>query len=544
METTHVDVPSNALHLIEDYRRLSDSQLWHLQRCFFSEQGVDAWRNNVVPHYVTSNTFIARAYAKLVFGYVRDLARNIHTSLDNRQPLYVMEMGAGSGRFSYHFLKNFFTLWKNSTLNHISIKYVMSDFCEENIMFWQRHSFLQPYIEQGLLDFAVVDVREMKNITLQYSGEVISEALLKNPLIVIANYIFDSIEQDAFYFSKGTLYESLVSLYDTGSNNDLKDETILQRVHTKWLNVPAITDYYPEPELNQILAYYQQHLVDSHVLLPVQAIRYIKHLRHISNNRLLLISGDKGFSNKDDLLFCPTPCLVSHGSISLPVNYHAIGHYITQAGGVLMMTPHRHQNLHICAVIFGTDITQQADKKCGHYLETRQAFTDSICQLSPDDFYSLKRFIQVNADALELEQLLAYMRFSGWDAANFWGCYNAFMKHAETMSGPLKQEIHCMVEQVWDNYYPLGEERDLAFALGGLLYEIEYYQEAIVYLERSRVWYGDDSSTFYNLGMCHYNLCQFPQALYWVNLALQLDPAYEPALIIRNAIENEMSQQL
>lgn len=540
METIQSDAPLSTVYLIEDYRRLSDSRLWYLQRRYFSEQGIDAWRNSIVPHYVTSNTFIARAYARLVFGYVRDLVSDTYIPIDTNQPLYIVELGAGSGRFSYHFLKSFFSIWQESTLNHIPIKYVMSDLCEANIVFWQQHSFLQSYIEQGLLDFALVDVGKTQDIILQNSGEIISSAQLKNPLIAIANYLFDSIEQDAFYFNDGTLYESLVSLYDNEMKGDLNDKTILQRVHTQWLNVPAQSDYYPEPEFNQILAYYQQHLVDSHVLLPVQAIRYIAHLRHISNNRLLLISGDKGFNSKDDLLFCPAPRLVSHGSISLSVNYHAIGHYIAQAGGVLMATPQRHQGLHICAAVFGVRSFDLVGEKTGHYLETRQAFTEHISQMGPDDFYSLKRFIQGNADALELEQLLAYIRFSGWDTANFWGCYTAFMKHAETAKGPLKQELGCMVGQVWNSYYPLGEDRDLAFALGSLLYEIEHYPEAIIYLEHSRTLYGDEASTLYNLGMCYYNLRQLPQALHWVNMTLQLDPVYEPAHIMHNVIESEM----
>jgi hypothetical protein len=50
------------------------------------------------------------------------------------------------------------------------------------------------------------------------NGEEIAEGLrrnpgtVRNPLIVLANYFFDSIPQDAFYTEGGRLYESLVTV--------------------------------------------------------------------------------------------------------------------------------------------------------------------------------------------------------------------------------------------------------------------------------------------------------------------------------------------
>jgi tetratricopeptide (TPR) repeat protein len=535
--TTVLDAP---LFLVEESKRLSQSLIWPLQRKFFDEQSIDAWRDSIVPHYVTSNTFIARAYARMVFGYLRDAARDEQHPMDPSQPLYILELGAGSGRFSYHFIKNFFDVWQQSTLSHVPVCYVITDFCEKNLNFWRQHPFLQPYLEQGLLDFALVDVCTPGDITLYHSGATLAQGQMRNPLVAIANYVFDSIEQDAFHVADGALHESLVSLYSPDHEADVDDASLLQRLQIHWQNVPTDSDYYPEAALNELLAYYQQHVADGHLLLPVQAIRYLGHLRDLSNNRLLLICGDKGHSREEDFLFYQAPDLVSHGSVSLSVNFHALGRYVTQQDGLFLTPPQRHQGLHICAALFHAGAAHRSGYRQDCFLETQQAFAEHIGQFNPDDFYSLKCFIQGNAEILDLGQLLAYMRMSGWDAANFWGCYSAFMQQAATLEGPLKLDIVHMVAKVWDSYYPLGEARDLPFALGSLLYEIECYAEAIVYLEYSLAFYGRETHTLYNLGMCYYNLRDLPQALRHVNGALDLDPQYEPAQGMLTAIHSQM----
>ncbi|MFZ6654044.1 SAM-dependent methyltransferase [Undibacterium sp. TJN19] len=540
-------ITSHWVHLtvIEENQRLSASRLWQWQRQFFSEQTIAAWRNSIVPHYVTSNTFIARAYARLVFGHLRDLLSDQHHALDAQQPVTVLELGAGSGRFSYHFLKKFFALLQQSTLSHLRVRYVMTDFSEKNLAFWKQHPFLQDYITRGLLDFALVDINLPQDIVLQVSGDVLSAAQMYNPLVVIANYVFDSIEQDCFYLHHGELHESLVSLHDIDNEDSTEppaDASILHRLDLRFTNRPASPDYYPEAELNNLLAYYASRKVDGYVLLPTQALRYLAHLRRLSNNRLLLISGDKGDSREEDVVLPTAPAIVSHGSISLMVNYHALALVVQQQGGVFMATPQQHHGLHICAAAFHphADTGNTSD---AFYPETRQAFREHISETSPDDFYLLKCFIQPNAVLLDLPQLLAYLRLSGWDAANFMGCYDALLQCAANLQeASLKQEIISMAAQVWDTYYPLGESTDIAQALGSLLYEIDAYAQAMIYLQHSRDLHGDDASIVYNMGMCHYNMGQLVPALSYVKQSLQLKPGYEPATLMQVVIEEELAK--
>lgn len=524
---------------LEENQRLSASRLWRWQRQYFEEQGVEAWRRSIVPHYVTCNPVMATAYARVVFGYLRDLVRESRLGFDATQPLHVLELGAGSGRFTYHFLKKLVPMLQHSALSHLRVKVVMSDFSARNIAFWTQHPMLQDYVSQGWLDFAQVDASDPQDVVLQHSGEVLSAAQPGNPLVVIANYVFDGIEQDAFYVSGGQLHESLVSLHSPQPEPNLRDATLLQRLSTGFAQRPAqAQDHYPEPELNHVLQVYQGRLVDTHVLLPTQAMRCLTHLRRLCGNRMLLLSADKGVSREEDLLFNGEPKLVHHGSVSLMVNYHALGLYVEQQGGWMLTPPHRPQSLQVIAALF--DAQPLTPEHRGALVETCQAYGEHIGAAGPDDFYTLRRFVQANASGLDVPQMLAYLRLSGWDANNFQACYKPLVKCAETMEGPQRREVAAMAAQVWDTYFPLGEEGDMAFALGKLLCEMEHYAEAITHLQRSRQWYGDTVDTLHHIGLCQYHLQQWPQALEHVQHALRVDPAHDPARALLIAIRSEM----
>src|SRR5690242_11313763 len=93
--------PQTKQIILGDKQRLSESILWRLQANFFAQRGIDAWREGIVPHYISSNPFIANAYAQVAFGFLKD-CQATSDGLDRSQPIYIVELGTGSGRFAYH----------------------------------------------------------------------------------------------------------------------------------------------------------------------------------------------------------------------------------------------------------------------------------------------------------------------------------------------------------------------------------------------------------------------------------------------------------
>jgi hypothetical protein len=92
--------------------------------------------------------------------------------LDGNQPVYLLELGAGAGRFAYYFLRQLVPLWRQSVLRDVPVKYVLTDYNEKPLEFWQTHSRLRPYVDAGVLDFACFDVERDKEIRLRASGAV------------------------------------------------------------------------------------------------------------------------------------------------------------------------------------------------------------------------------------------------------------------------------------------------------------------------------------------------------------------------------------
>lgn len=537
MDETCVQTAEKQSSFLEEKQHFSKSLLWKLQRQFFEQQGIQAWRQGTVPHYITSNPHIANAYAQMVLGFLRDCYATPSSqdsgiaAIHPDQPIYIVELGSGSGRFAYHFLKKFHAAYAQSSLNQHSVKYILTDFTEQNLNYWQSHLSLQPYLEKGQLDFACFDAENDQSITLRQSGEKLEPDCLSNPMIVIANYVLDTIPQDLFLIEHGQLFESRVTLEAPQPEPDLKDPEILTQIQVSYTQQAITADFYDDAGFNELLREYQQTLTDTYLLFPHVALQCLNRLRRLCDDRLLLLSGDKGFSREEELLFRGEPGIALHGSFSLMVNYHAIGQYVQHQGGQYLTTPHRHNSLNICAAIFGEHPQSHP--------ETCLAFESAIVQNNPDDFFTLRQILTEHYDTLSIEQILAYLRLTGWDGAVFMDCFSALMTKLENLSSSMQEELLWAAQNIWENYYPIGEQRDLPFYLGMLLYNMEYFPDALEYLQHSRQIYGDDPDTLYNIGMCYYRLRQLDKAMDFIMQTLKQNPEFEPAKAMRIKFKSE-----
>jgi hypothetical protein len=143
--------------------------------------------------------------------------------------------------------------------------------------------------------------------------------------------------------------------------------------------VPLAGDYYADPAFDALLRHYQANLEDSVLEFPVAALECLRALRRLAHDRLLLLSADRGYHRPDDLPGRPAPTLNIHGSFSMVVNYHALGHYVVQQGGQFLATAGAPSELDVCAALLGR---HPAD-----YPETRQAYQQAVERFGPDDFY-------------------------------------------------------------------------------------------------------------------------------------------------------------
>ncbi|MEK6264394.1 MAG: hypothetical protein N2B06_06450, partial [Clostridium sp.] len=280
---------TNTAVILEAESQLSESMLWGLQKDFFANQGPEAWTKGIVPQYITTNPYIANLYAKTIFGYCRDYVTR--TDIDKNSTLYIMELASGVGRFTYTFLKRFLHLIENSSLKGLKFKYIVTDFSEKNIEYWQNHSFLKPYFDCGILDCATFDISKDDKLKLRHSGEILSGGNLKNPLILIANYTFDSLPQDTFYVNKGEIYEGLITVTSPEVKPNPTDKSILAGLDYFYTDKQIEgNNYYEDDDFNNVLLYYKNHLEDTSFSVPIMALRAISRLKALFNDDIILIS--------------------------------------------------------------------------------------------------------------------------------------------------------------------------------------------------------------------------------------------------------------
>lgn len=215
-----------------------------------------------------------------------------------------------------------------------------------------------------MLDAGIFDAVNDQTITLR-SGKILGPNCSKNPICIVANYLFDTLYHDIFQVEGGILKEGLVS---TGSKRktepDPLDPEIIKRLNNLYQYNPIdALNYYTnedgdELHLGRILKWYQECFHDNtngaSIVFPIGALRALRRLSTFSNQRMIVISGDKGNNNPEQFVGLMDPHIAVHGSFSLMVNYHAIGMWFTSRGGFALHNPQEEASLKVgCFILTG-----------------------------------------------------------------------------------------------------------------------------------------------------------------------------------------------
>lgn len=517
--------------ILEANKPLSLSMVWKLQADFYASQGPEAWIKGIVPQYITTNPYIANLYAKIVFGYCRDITSS--KSFNKNTTIYIMELAAGVGRFTYTFLKRFLHLLANSPLKDLKFKYIITDLAERNVIYWQSHSYLKPYFESGILDCATFDMTGDNALTLRISGEVLGKGSVKNPLILFANYTFDSLPQDTFYVNKGKLFEGLITITAKDGQADSLDKSILAGYDYYYTDKQLQgSNYYEEANLNEILLYYKDCFEDTAFSLPIAALRCLSRLQTLFGDDLLLISADKGYNDTASMNQNYHPYLSKHGSISLTVNFHALELYFRSLGGSAIHSIYEQESVTMSMFLLS--------KRSHNFTETTMAYNEVIESIGPDDFYTIKKAVVPSHKSFTTKELLTFLRYTVWDSRTFLEFYNTILERISEEKDFPKEELIDVIYKVWEYYFPIGEDGNLFYCLGSLLGYFGCDKDAVKLYQSSVEFYGEDAAINYELAVCYYNMQELETAMEYINRSLVLEPGFEESLNLKGIIEESV----
>ena len=522
--------------MIEEGERLSRSRLWRLQRSFFERRGMEAWSRGTVPHYITSNPYIAQAYARVVLGWLRDLAHGAgELGLDRAAPIHVVELGAGSGRFAFYVLRALQRLLDRSRLGALRVRYVMTDLAAATVDAWLSHASLAPFFEAGVLDVARFDVERDDALQLQYSGETLTGSATANPIAVIANYVLDSVPQDAFSIRDGVLHEARVTLRapaGDGAALDLDDPALLARLTTSYAHVPVRGRTYDDPRLERTLRAVADWTTERTFLFPSVALACFGRLVALGGGRMLVLAGDKGFGDEGEVRRRDATFLDVHGSISFMVEFPALGRWFVDQGGVALRHAHPHGELCVSAFVLGAP----ADGP----VETALAYEEAIGHQGPDDYFALRQRVRQHYLAMDLSELLAWLRFGEHDPTALLDAWNAIVSRLPTAGAAERDELRRAIHATWAAYFPIGEPRDLAFALAMLLGALGRHTEALTLFAHSIAQHGDDPRTHAQIAICLARMGRLDAALAAVERALAIEPLPD-ILALRDELRTKLA---
>jgi hypothetical protein len=535
---------------------VSQSLIWRRQRDFYAQRGLKAWSLDSVPAYITNNPFIAEIYAGIVFGFVRDCIA-LRRSLSPQTPLRILELGAGPGKFSYLFLQRLAALLRAQDIAPVTVRYCMTDSVESVVQSWRSNHYFSDFVAGGMLEFEL----------LRVGGEIKSPFLAgrgpgdRGPLVIIANYVFDSLPQDAFVVEQGQIFEALLTTetkhppqrYPSASGTRLEDmidtgkpgpvsqdgvakapspvgsnEEVISSLHFSFKNAVLPKPRYSEPSWNEILELYRSGLPAATVLFPCQALKVLKEIAGFSDGAMLVLASDKGYAHQDALLLCQgPPALEFHTAdcFSQMVNFDAIGKYFKKIGGEALLPDKHFSGLNLCGFL------QHRPRE--EFPATRAAYRHTQEAFGPDDLFTLLAWLNAHMEEMTVPQILSALRLTRWDTTALVRLFPVLARQIRSVSAErpdLRNDLREAVLRTWANHFPVSHgDNILAFDCGVILLELRYFEEAASMFRASQTMFSPSAATSYNLGLCALGLDRRAEALQFMEEACNLDPQFEPA---------------
>jgi len=212
----------------------------------------------------------------------------------------------------------------------------------------------------------------------------------------------------------------------------------------------------------------------------------------------------------------------------LTVNFHALELFFKGLGGKAIHSIYEHENVTMSLFLLS--------QRSHDFIETAMAYHEIIESIGPDDFYIIKKAVVPLNKSLTTKELLTFLRYTVWDARTFLEFYNTLLERIAGEKDFPKEELIAVIHNVWEHYFPIGEEGDLASCLGSLLSYLGNDTDAIKLFKSSLEFYGEDAAINYEIALCYYNLQELEKSMEYINKSLLLDPNFEESETLKSLI--------
>ena len=349
--------------------------------------------------------------------------------------------------------------------------------------------------------------------------------------------------------TRGASGDDMMTVMGTIGDNKYRYQPI-ESCQDYYANFDNPTDPGDSVHLSRILEWYKNYFVageevdatvssGASLLMPIGFLKAIRNLSDLSNGRrAIIIGGDKGASNPNRFRGLSDPHIAFHGSFSMMVNFHAIKLYCISRGGFALMDNQEEASLMVNAfVLTGEEDTSTNDvigsngERQSKYRYLCNAFEDNVNSFSPNDFYLMQRALKEESSKPTLASIVSLLKLSNWDTEIFFKFRDNILAEIPRATHGLRNDLERGAKRIWDQYYHLENEKDVAFELGRLLFGLHYFEQSLEFYQLSLDLFGFHHVTHHNQGLCNSSLNKYDAAAICFKKSLELKPDYEKAAI-------------
>jgi hypothetical protein len=513
--------PVDTRVVVEDDVPLSRSILWDLQRRFYMGRGPEAWGGGEVPSWITSNPLMAAFYAELVVAWAIEGLRTSPPRIRTDEPVVILELGAGPGMLGHRFLTRLVDLEEIWRPTGLSFRYVMTDLVPANVAFWKDHPRLAPFFASGLLSVARFDpLNDGAAVYPEGQRPIVAGSTL-NPIVVLANYFFDSIPTDLIRVGEGTAWRAHLTTTAPTALEPRPDPSVISDLEHTW----TWREYDEAPYggvQDELVQFYTDALEEAHFPFPVGGFATMEVLDELSAGRMLLLTADKGANDLQRFGGTEHQNIVRHGDgFSFDANPDAIARWAVAKGGFALhngpLAP-----LSITAIVLGA--------ARGDCTSTQLMWRHHTDARDPSEFYPhLKGFIDGDAPTTG-RHLLTLLRESAWDPYILSTLQRKAAGKIRKLGERDRNRLVDALRRTWRNYYHLGEKQDVPFLFGTVAFEVEAWEDARTWFEASVELHGRAPAALHNIGLTLAKVDRWAEALPWFDAALAEKSDYAPAV--------------
>lgn len=454
-------------------------------------------------------------------------------ALSRENPLHILELGAGTGKFAYLFLLRFTALLQQKQIAPGIARYSMTDCSPDLLADWKENPYLARFTASGILNFELYQAGEENSSQSSPGSGAAQNKPFGGPLVVIANYVFDSLPQDAFVISNGEISEALVTT--SASNAASGNPPAPGSLQLSFSNVPVPHQRYADTAWNNILEHYGSSLKEATIFFPAATLNLLHQLTAMSDGRVLVLAADKGLTREEDLpLRQGPPELEFHASgqcLSTVVNFDAIAKYFQSTDGDALLPQKHFSNLSVCAFL-----QRGAEQQ---FPTTRKAYADATDAFGPDDLFTLMDWLDPRMNDVSIMQALSILHLTRWDTTALQRLFPLIAPKLRYAVAE-RDDLRTAVLSVWANHFPITpEDNTVAFNCAVILLELRFFGEALELFKTSERVLGRSPANSYNLGLCASGLGRTDEALAFMVDACNQDPAFAPAQHARARLETE-----